>query len=84
MDSSLTGELRELATLLKKRHEVIGDAALRESDPDAQLEQLKNVSETIFSKHEALKGRIPPRLEHFLSGCSYDKALAFIENELPP
>ena len=31
------------------------------------------------ARRESLRGQIPPRLEHFLSGCSYDKALDFIE-----
>jgi hypothetical protein len=82
MEMSVNEQLQDLASLLRNRIEVIGDKALRESDPDAQLEKLKNVSEAIFSKHETLKGQIHPRLEHFLSGCSYEKALVFIENEL--
>ena len=48
-------------------------------DPAAHLDKLKSVSESIFAHHARLKGQIPPRLEHFLSGCSYDKALAFLQ-----
>lgn len=72
-----TAELEELIALLEQRLAVIGDAELRESDPDAQLEQLKQVSESIFDLQGKLKGRIPFRLEHFLESCSYDKALGW-------
>ena len=73
-----------MATLLRQRLEVIADTDFRDRDPEAHLEKLKTVSEAIFARHDALKGRIHPRLEHFLAGCSYDKALAFIESQLPP
>ncbi|NNE93094.1 MAG: hypothetical protein HKN23_15735 [Verrucomicrobiales bacterium] len=75
-------ELEELIALLEQRLAIIGDAGLRESDPDAQLEQLKNVSESIFELHGKLKGRIPPRLEHFLEGCSYEKAMGWARGML--
>ena len=38
-------ELRELIALLEERLAVIGDADLRERDPDAQLARLRSVSE---------------------------------------
>ncbi len=81
-DPPTAAELESLAGLLRRRLEVIGDLAWRDADPAAHLEGLKTVSEQIMAGHEALRGRIHPRLEHFLSGCSYEKALAFIENEL--
>lgn len=84
MDAALSDDFRDLAELLRKRLAVIADTDLRDTDPDTQLDQLKTVSEAIFAKHDQLKGRIHPRLEHFLAGCSYDKALAFIESQLPP
>jgi hypothetical protein len=71
--------LAPLALLLKNRLTVIADHELRDRDPAAHLEALKAAFEAIQREHETLKGRISPRLEHFLSGGSYDKALAFIE-----
>jgi len=68
-----------LAAALRARTAVIGDHALRDRDPAAHLEQLKEASERI----EALRAELPadasPQLAHFLERCSYDKALAFIE-----
>ena len=68
-----------LALLLRKRISIIADHAFRDRDPQAHLEALKAAFEAIQHEHGCLKGRIAPRLEHFLSGGSYDKALAFIE-----
>ncbi|MGB6221914.1 hypothetical protein [Haloferula sp.] len=71
----------DLATLLQRRVEVIADHAFRDRDPDAHLGALKTVSEQISSWHQSHQGSLPPRLEHFLSGCSYDKALRFLESD---
>lgn len=75
-------EQKNLADLLRRRLEIIGDNAWRDADPAAHLDGLKSVSEQIMAVHDAMRGRIHPRLEHFLAGCSYEKALAFLENEL--
>jgi hypothetical protein len=72
--------LEELATLLRRRVEIIADHTWRDQDPDAQLEALKAISLEIGSAHQSLAGRLPARLEHFLSQCSFDKALAYIES----
>jgi hypothetical protein len=74
-------ELKNLADLLEKRLQVIGDQEMRANDPEQQLKLLKEVSEGILSHHSDLKGKIPPRLEHFLDNCSYEKALAWIREE---
>ena len=81
MNSELDAEYVTLAELLRRRVHVIQDSALREHDPDSQLAQLREVGEALFASQARLKGRIPGRLEHFLTQCSYDKALAFIEEE---
>ena len=73
--------LDPLALLLRKRRTIIADHGFRDRDPKAHLEALKGAFEAIQLEHVGLKGRIPPRLEHFLSGGSFDKALAFIEQE---
>ena len=75
----MNNPLDPLAGLLQKRLTIIADHAFRDRDPQAHLDALKVISEKIQREHESLKGKIPPRLEHFLSGASYDKALAFIE-----
>ncbi len=70
-----------LADALRERLAVIADHELRRNDPAAQLERLKAVSEKITRLQSALPQPVNPRLAHFLQGCSYDKALAFIEQK---
>ena len=82
MEESLRHDYEELVKLLKVRLETIADTDFRDRDPEGHLERLKTVSEAINSRQKELDGRIPPRLDHFLSGCSYQKALAFVESEL--
>lgn len=81
MRGSLAGgdELRELAQALQRRLEVIADHSWRDRDADGHLAALREVSERIGTLTTQLGGRLPPRLEHFLRQCSFDKALAFIE-----
>lgn len=76
--------LRELAALLEQRLAIIGDVNLRDRDPDAQLRQLQQVSESLVAVHGKLKtaGQVPPRLDHFLTQCSYAKALDFVNDKL--
>ncbi len=71
-------DLEELANLLERRIQVIGDHEFRDRDAAAHLEKLKTVSEAIVAKHADLKGQIDPRLNHFLENCSYDKALDWV------
>jgi hypothetical protein len=68
-----------LATALRERLAVIADHEARSHDPAAHLERLKAASERIVHLQSQLPPNIPPRLQHFLDGCSYDKALAFLE-----
>ncbi|MEP4076497.1 hypothetical protein [Haloferula sp.] len=71
----------DLATLLKHRIDVIGDHAFRDRDSDGHLEALKKVSGQISQWHQSHHSELHPRLEHFLTGCSYDKALRFLESD---
>lgn len=71
----------DLAILLRRRKETIADHAFRDRDPAAHLEALKAVSLEITAWHAARQGSLPPRLEHFLAGCSFDKALRFLESD---
>jgi hypothetical protein len=68
-----------LAAALRERLAVIADHEARAKDPAAHLERLKAASEKIVALQSQLPPDISPRLTHFLEGCSYDKALAFIE-----
>lgn len=72
-------DIEGLKSLLRERIATIADHGWRDRDPEAHLLKLKEVSEAIFAAHARHKGALHPRLEHFLSGCSYDKALAFLE-----
>jgi hypothetical protein len=75
-------ELKSLTDLLRQRLATIGDSRLRDADPEAHLRALQEVSEAISARHLALKGRISPRLDHFLANASFQKALEWLENEL--
>lgn len=75
-------DLNELSALLKRRLGTIADADLRERDPERQLALLQEVSEAISAFHARHRGAVPPRLNHFLQNCSYQKALEWVEAEL--
>jgi hypothetical protein len=71
----------ELIAALKRRLEIIGDRALRESDPARQLAELQKTSERIVELQGQLPATTHPQLLHYFERCSYDKALAWIEQE---
>jgi hypothetical protein len=73
------GALARLRELLCRRLALIADAALRERDPGAQLDQLRLVSEEIAAFHEEHRRALPARLNHFLERASFQKALEFID-----
>ena len=75
-------ELRELVGLLEERLRVIADGELRERDPEAQLARLREVSESIMAFHADHRAEVPPRLNHFLENCSFEKAREWAEGEL--
>ena len=72
---------QELILALKRRLEVIGNRELRETDPDRQLAELREVSEKIVALQARLPAHAHPQLRHYFERCSYDKALAWIEAE---
>ena len=78
--SSVSEVHRELAAALRERLAVIADRASYARDPQAHLRQLQGVSERIASLGGQLPEPIEPRLAHYLERCSYDKALAFLED----
>ena len=70
---------RELAEALRERLAVIADRALRDSDPQRQLQRLRAVSERIASLQQKLPAPVDPQFAHYLQRCSYDKALAWLD-----
>jgi hypothetical protein len=58
---------------------VIADRELYARDPVAHLEQLKKASERIECATALLPRPVNGELAHFLHGCSYQKALAWLE-----
>ena len=78
--SSATEVHRELAAAMRERLTVIADRASYERDPQAHLVRLQTVSERIGSLAGKLPVPVDARLAHYLERCSYDKALAFLED----
>ncbi len=73
-----------LAEALRERLVVIADRQGYDRDPSEHLQRLKGASEKIVELQSTLPQPIDPQLSHFLSRCSYDKALAFLESQAPP
>ena len=71
----------DLAEALKARLAVIGDSALRAADPERHLAELRQASERIVALQARLPANIHPQLRHYFERCSYDKALAWIEQD---
>ncbi|MHA3770289.1 hypothetical protein ACXR0O_01985 [Verrucomicrobiota bacterium sgz303538] len=71
-----------LREALQQRLAVIIDREAYQRDATAHLERLKTVSEQIAQLSSELPRPVDPQLAHFLQRCSYDKALAFLE-QLP-
>ncbi|MDB6077999.1 MAG: hypothetical protein JWO82_1746 [Akkermansiaceae bacterium] len=71
----------DLAALLVRRREIIADHPFRDRDTIGHLEALKGISEEIAAWQESHRAELPPRLDHFLTNCSFDKALFFLESE---
>jgi hypothetical protein len=71
----------ELAAALRRRLAVIGDRALRESDPARHLAELREASERIVELQGRLPATIHPQLRHYFERCSYEKALEWIERD---
>jgi len=70
-----------LAETLRERLRVIADHAWRDRDPGAHLEALRTASERLARLEATLPPGSPARLRHYLQHASYQKALAFLEDE---
>jgi len=79
MSNPTTVPFSELAAALRERLAVIADRELYAQDPAAHLEQLKRASARIETAAAALPRPVNGELAHFLHGCSYQKALAWLE-----
>lgn len=77
--SSTTTLYRQLADALRERLAVIGDRAFYARDADAHLRHLQQVSERISQLQRQFPVPLDARLAHYLDRCSYDKALAWLE-----
>lgn len=73
---------RELVDALRQRLAVISDRAAYERDAQAHLQQLREVSERIVTLQQLLPAPVDPQFSHYLARCSYDKALAWLEDSL--
>jgi len=65
-----------MITALERRLAIIGDHALRASDPASQLAQLQDVSEEIERLSVTAPADLGGHLRHYLERRSLDKALA--------
>ena len=72
--------LDDLAVALRERLAVIADRDLFAREPALHLERLRAASEAITSIQSRLPPAVDPQLSHYLDRCSYDKALALLEN----
>lgn len=71
-------DIEQLRELLTRRLTIIGDVALRESDPQAHLENLRAVSEALQAWHAQHRSQLPARLNHFMTQASFGKALDYL------
>lgn len=74
--------LKDLALLLQRRVDIIADHELRDRNPGQHLDSLQEISEAIsvwFAQHE---DQVDSRLHHYLQGCSYNKALDYIRDDV--
>ncbi|HEV7401987.1 MAG TPA: hypothetical protein VGO11_03640 [Chthoniobacteraceae bacterium] len=72
-------DFHELADALRERLAVIADREFYARDPAAHLQRLQSASTRIVEMQGQLPAPLDPRLAHFLQRCSYDKALAWLE-----
>ncbi len=70
-----------LRDAVKRRLDVVADAALRTSDPAAHLQALKNAAAALDRLVAALPTDADPMIRHYLERQSYTKALDWLENQ---
>ena len=77
--SATSPALEPLASLLRKRLEIIANHEHRQRDPEGHLASLAEVSQAIEAEHLRMKADLPARLRHYMQQSSYQKALAYME-----
>jgi hypothetical protein len=70
---------KELAHALRERLTIIADRELYARDPATHLHRLQSASTRIIEIQGQLPAPLDPQLAHYLQRCSYDKALAWLE-----
>lgn len=70
---------RQLADALRGRLAVIADREAYARDPLAHLQQLQSASERITALGGQLPAPVDRQFAHYLERCSYDKALAWLD-----
>lgn len=78
-------DFSSLAEALRERLTVIADHAYRDRDAEGHLRRLIEISGRIDGLIAALPaGQLDPQFHHYLERRSYDKALAWIEEQAGP
>ena len=75
--------LSELREAVRARLDVVADHALRDSDPAAHLDKLKQAAVRLDTLVADLPANCDPMLRHYLERQSYTKALAWLEEQSP-
>ena len=70
-----------LADALRERLAVIADREAYTRDPQAHLQRLQTASERIVALAAQLPTPVDRHLAHYLERCSYDKALAWLDEQ---
>lgn len=70
----------ELLSLLHRRLAIIADHSWRDRDGEAHLQALKSISEEIAIWTTLHRDSLDAKMRHFLSNCSYQKALDYLES----
>ncbi len=70
----------DLHAAVKRRLDIVADHDLRDRDPAAHLQALKDAAAHLDSLVSNLQPETDPQLRHFLERQSYTKALAWLEN----
>ena len=81
-DYKMKDAAARLTDALRERLALIADEDSRR-DAQGHMGRLRQVSERINELAAELPRPVDPRLEHYLTRCSYSKALEFLEAGLP-
>ncbi len=80
--ASTPAVFRSLADVLRERLVVIADREAYARDPQAHLQRLQAASENIIALARQLPAPVDRQFAHYLERCSYDKALAWLDERL--